>query len=47
MFEVWVDEFITATIRLVEDWDIALGRSFLHPVLEFVSDTRRVYRVTG
>ena len=37
-FEVLIDEFITTTIRRVDDWDIALGRSFLHPALEFVSD---------
>src|ERR1700730_10973655 len=37
-FEIWIDEFVTPTIRRVEDRDIALGRSFFHPSLKFVRD---------
>src|SRR3984893_2548929 len=37
-FEIWIDEFVTPTIRRVEDRDIALGRSFFHPLLKFVRD---------
>ena len=36
-FKILIDEFITTTIRRVDDWDISFGRSFLHPALEFVS----------
>jgi hypothetical protein len=37
-FEVWIHEFVTPTIRRVHDRNIALGRSFRHPALKFVSD---------
>src|SRR6266567_1763340 len=37
-FEIWVDEFVTTAIRRLDDRDIALGCSLLHPLLKFVSD---------
>jgi len=45
--EIWIDEFVTTTIRCVDDRDIALGRSFLHPLLKFVSDAAQSVATPG
>src|ERR1700726_665532 len=38
LFEIWIDEIVTTTLRRLHDRDVALGRSLLPPVLKLVGD---------